>query len=132
MSGEASISRVASACRPRSQCTSQIQRGHHTSRSSLFETVYFKFSSILEELASTKPSPLPQIPKASCLCPHISSCVYLPFRGCPGLHQVNPARTSQTCMQRDSRCSQVARNQHVQGLARLEPNCYLKRVHPCG
>ena len=108
MSSEASISQVASTCRPRSQCASQFQRGHHTSRSSLFETTYFGFSSKFEELASTDPSPLLQIPKVSCLCPHISSNVYLPSQGCPGLHQVNPTETSQTCMQRDSRYGQVA------------------------
>ena len=108
MSGEASISRVASACRPRSQCASQFQRGHHTSGSNLFETSYFKFSSIFGESTSTTPFPLPQIPKASYLCQHISSCIYLPSQDYPGLHQVNPTETLQICMQHGSHCVQVA------------------------
>ena len=81
MLGETSISRVASACRPHSQCASQFQRGHHTLGSSLFKTAYLRFSSIFEELASTTPSPLPQIPQVSSLCQHIISCLYLPSQG---------------------------------------------------
>ena len=107
MSGEALISRIASACKPRSQCASRFQRGHRTSGSSLFETVYFRFSFIFEELDLTEPSPLPQIPKAFCLCPYVSSCVYLPSQGYPGLHQVDFVGTLQTCMQWDSHCDQV-------------------------
>ena len=128
MSSEALIFLVASACRPHSQCTSQFQRGHHTLGSSLFETAYFGFSSKFEELASTEPSPFPQIPKASCLCSHISSCVYLPSQGCPGVHLVHLVETLQTVCSGTHATTRLLRNQHVQGHARLEHNCYLKKL----
>ena len=111
MSGKASTSRVASAYKPHSQCTSQFQRGHHTSRSSPFETFYFGFSSIFKELASY-------------LCPHISSCV-LPSQGSLDIHQINHVESLQTCMLHGSHSNQAAQkpatSKGVRGWTQLLP-----------
>ena len=131
MSGKGSISRVASACRPCSQCALQFQRGHHTLGSSLFKTVYFIFSSIFEELASIEPSPLPQIPKDAFvhIFLHTSNCLLKVVLGfikyiLSGLHKLVCSGSHVA--------TRLLGNQHIQGRARLEPNCYLKRAHSRG
>ena len=65
MSGEAAISQVASALGHVPNTLHNFKRGHHTSGSNLFETIYFSSFSRSEELASKEPSPLAQIPKVS-------------------------------------------------------------------
>ena len=106
MSGEASTSRVASACKPRFQYALQLQGGHHTSGSSLFETAYFLSSSRFKELDSTEPSPFPQISKVS-----LSAYFFMRLLAFSRLSQASSSKS----------CRDFA-NLYVAGLT-LRPSC---------